>query len=122
MEKDKQENNRGIKRLEELRTLKGLSQKKLAQELGITQQSICKYENGQGEPTIHALIGIAEYFNVSVDYLIGKSNKKGIETDAKISEEEYKVLSAYKKLDKNGREALLEMAETLSRYKFSKRS
>ena len=122
MEKDKQENNRGIKRLEELRTLKGLSQKKLAQELGITQQSICKYENGQGEPTIHALIGIAECFNVSVDYLIGKSNKKGIETDTKISEEEYRVLSAYKRLDKNGREALLEIAETLSGYKLSKRN
>ena len=58
-------------RLKELRKKKGISQLRLATDLNTTQNTISRYETGEREPGIDELIKIADYFNVSVDYLIG---------------------------------------------------
>lgn len=58
-------------RLKELREEKGFSQMKLAQETGISQSSIARWELEKAEPTASALITLAKYFNESVDYLLG---------------------------------------------------
>ena len=58
-------------RLKELRRKKGISQFRLATDLNTTQNTISRYETGEREPGIAELIKIADYFNVSVDYLIG---------------------------------------------------
>lgn len=63
----------GFMRLKELRTKKGISQLRLATELNTTQNTISRYETGEREPGIDELIKIADYFNVSVDYLIGRT-------------------------------------------------
>ena len=60
-------------RLKELRKRKGISQLRLATELNTTQNTISRYETGEREPGIDELIKIADYFNVSVDYLIGRT-------------------------------------------------
>lgn len=60
-------------RLKELRKKKGISQVRLAIELNTTQNTISRYETGEREPGITELIKIADYFNVSVDYLIGRT-------------------------------------------------
>ena len=60
-------------RLKELRKKKGISQLRLATDLNTTQNTISRYETGEREPGIDELIKIAEYFNVSVDYLIGRT-------------------------------------------------
>ena len=60
-------------RLKELRKNKGLSQLRLATELNTTQNTVSRYETGEREPGIDELIKIADYFNVSVDYLIGRT-------------------------------------------------
>lgn len=62
-------------RLKELRNAKGISQLKLAMDLNMNQNTISRYETGEREPGVNELIRIADYFNVSVDYLIGRSNK-----------------------------------------------
>ena len=58
-------------RLKELRELKGLSQSKLANELGYTQPCIGKWEAGTRNPSLDDVIAIAIFFNVSTDYLLG---------------------------------------------------
>jgi len=58
-------------RLRELREAKGISQDNLALELKFTNSSISRWENGMQQPTISFLFKIAQYFNVSADYLIG---------------------------------------------------
>lgn len=63
-----------IKNLKQLRTIKGISQKQLAEIMSLSQQSINKYENHGVEPDIDTLIKLADYFNTSVDYLIGHTN------------------------------------------------
>ena len=60
-------------RLKEMRKKKGISQLRLATELNTTQNTISRYETGEREPGIDELIKIADYFNVSVDYLIGRT-------------------------------------------------
>jgi len=60
-------------RLKELRKKKNISQLRLATELNTTQNTISRYETGEREPGIDELIKIADYFNISVDYLIGRT-------------------------------------------------
>ena len=60
-------------RLKELRKKKGISQLRLATDLNTTQNTISRYETGEREPGISDLIKIADYFNVSVDYLISRT-------------------------------------------------
>ena len=59
-------------KLKELRTLKGLTQKELADKLHVSFQTVSKWENGENEPDIATLKELASMFNCSVDYLIGQ--------------------------------------------------
>ncbi len=62
-------------RIKELRKAKGISQLKLAMDLNTSQNTISRYETGEREPGISELIKLADYFHVSVDYLIGRTNE-----------------------------------------------
>lgn len=59
-----------LKRLKELRLNKKISQKDIAEYLGITVAAYSLYERGKREPNLDMLKKIAEYFNVSIDYLM----------------------------------------------------
>ena len=61
-------------RLKELRTNRGISRVRLAMDLSLSQNSISRYENGEREADYDTLIAIADYFNVSVDYLLGRTD------------------------------------------------
>lgn len=61
-------------RLKNIRKSKGISQLKLALDLNTSQNTISRYETGQREPSINDLIKIADYFNVSIDYLLERTN------------------------------------------------
>lgn len=61
-------------RLKEIRRSKSISQLKLAMDLNTNQNTISRYETGQREPSINELIKIADYFNVSIDYLLERTN------------------------------------------------
>ena len=60
-------------RIEELRKKMGLSQEDLAKKLNMTQQRISSYEKGKREPDLETLKLFADFFHVSTDYLIGKT-------------------------------------------------
>lgn len=61
-------------RLKELRKKKNISQVKLAMDLNMNQNSISRYETGEREADYETLIAFADYFNVSVDYLLGRTD------------------------------------------------
>ena len=61
-------------RLKELRKAKRLSQTMLAYELGTNQNTISRYESGEREADYKMLIAIADYFNVSIDYLLERTD------------------------------------------------
>ncbi len=66
-------------RLKEIRKTKGISQLKLAMDLHMNQNTVSRYETGEREPGINELIKIADYFNVSVDYLIGRTDNPNLQ-------------------------------------------
>lgn len=61
------------KKLRELREHKGLSQEELGKVLNKTKNNISQYETGKREPDLDTLNKIADFFNVSVDYLLGRT-------------------------------------------------
>ena len=90
-----------LENLKKLREDAGISQKQLAEAIGVSQQSINKYENHNIEPDIETMIRIADHFDTSVDYLIGHSAvRRKIEfvqaTD--LNAEELALIQAYRSL------------------------
>ena len=61
-------------RLRELRRSKKISQLKFAMDLNMNQNSVSRYETGEREADYTTLIKIADYFNVSIDYLLERTN------------------------------------------------
>ena len=66
-----------MKNLKELREAQKITQRKLAEEVGISQSNICEYEKGTIEATESIIIKLAKYFDVSTDYLLGLENYDG---------------------------------------------
>lgn len=62
------------KRLIEQRKLNKVTQREMANLLGMAQPSYIRYENGTAEPNLENIVKIADYFDVSVDYLLGRSD------------------------------------------------
>lgn len=59
-------------RLKELRGKSGLSQPQLAQEIGVTKQTISLWERGPRRPDFQTMENLADYFNVKLGYLLGE--------------------------------------------------
>lgn len=57
--------------LKELRKEANLSQDQLGKKLGFSNQTISFWESGNREPSLDALVSVAKYFDVSVDFLLG---------------------------------------------------
>ncbi|MBR6703426.1 MAG: helix-turn-helix transcriptional regulator [Clostridia bacterium] len=63
--------NKFAERLKEIRKEWNISQMELSKATGLSQSAIAKWELGKTEPTASALIALAEFFNESVDFLLG---------------------------------------------------
>lgn len=63
-----------MKRLKELRLNKGLTLAQMAAILGMVQRNYQRYETGEVDPPLSKVIALSDYFNVSLDYLVGRSD------------------------------------------------
>ncbi len=63
-------------RLKELRKKKNITQLKLAMDLGLNQNAISRYETGEREADYKTLIALADYFGVSIDYLLERTDEE----------------------------------------------
>ncbi len=70
-----------MNRIRELREHKGLRQIDVAQATGIDQKTLSNYETEKTNPDSYALIRLADFFNVSIDYLVGRSDSTIAEDD-----------------------------------------
>jgi transcriptional regulator with XRE-family HTH domain len=94
-----------------LRSQKGLSQQKLADLIGTSQQSIHKYENGISEPDIYTLKKLSEVFDTSVDYIVGNTeNPRRIDfyIESDLTEQELHHMRLYRHISKY-RQKLIDM-------------
>ena len=60
------------KQLRSIRTKKGYTQQQIAQALGIRQTVYSRYETGENEMPMHHYIALADFYGVSLDYLVGR--------------------------------------------------
>ena len=65
--------------LAELRRISGLSQRQVANDLKISQALLSHYENGAREPGLNFVCRVCDYYNVSADYLLCRSNNTRLE-------------------------------------------
>ncbi len=85
-------------RIKELREERGLSQAKLARELNVGTGSVGMWESAGEIPPVKKLLVIADYFGVSLDYLVGRSDIRApFSADADAFLSEYCALSPAKK-------------------------
>lgn len=68
------EQNEFRTRLKKLRERDRKSRIVLSQLCGLPDSAICRYEQGKSKPNMDSLIAIADYFSVSIDYLVGRTN------------------------------------------------
>ncbi len=73
--------------LNSLRRESGLSQKKAADDLGISQALLSHYENGVREPKLEFILKACDYYGVSTDYLLGRTDKKQMDLNMVLNSE-----------------------------------
>lgn len=104
-------------RIKQLRENRGLIQEILASELGITQQILSKYERDVLCIKVDVLKRIAEYFNVTTDYLLGVSEvKRDLQGQMKVNktlDTYYDLIEIYKGLDEYDQEMVWSIMQTV---------
>lgn len=106
-------------RIKQLRENRGLLQEILASELGITQQMLSKYERDVLCIKVDVLKRIAEYFNVTTDYLLGVSEvKRDLQGQMKVNktlDTYYDLIEIYKGLDEYDQEMVWSIMQTVKK-------
>lgn len=106
-------------RIKQLRENRGLIQEILASELGITQQMLSKYERDILCIKVDVLMKIAEYFNVTTDYLLGVSEvKRDLQGQMKVNktlDTYYDLIEIYKGLDEYDQEMVWSIMQTVKK-------
>lgn len=106
-------------RIKQLRENRGLIQEILASELGITQQMLNKYERDVLCIKVDVLKRIAEYFNVTTDYLLGVSEvKRDLQGQMKVNktlDTYYDLIEIYKGLDEYDQEMVWSIMQTVKK-------
>lgn len=69
------------KRLKELRENRRIYQREIAEYLGLSFRGYQDYETDQSEPKLKTLIAIADYYHVSIDYLVGRTDVPDLNTN-----------------------------------------
>ena len=98
-----------------LREEKGLSQQKLAEKLNTNQQNIHRYEHGFNEPDFKMLTLLADFFETSIDYLVGHTDiRHKIEhvQPFDLNSDETKLVEKYRQLSRSARGSIMNMIDT----------
>ena len=99
-----------------LRQERGISQQRLADAIGVSQQSINQYENHSVEPDISVLTRLADHFNTSIDFIVGRTDiRRPIEhTEAfHLNRDESDVITQYRALKGSEKQCVALMIKTL---------
>lgn len=93
-------------KIRRLRIHKSMTQKELSAAIGVSVVSLQCWEGGTKKPSASAIVALANFFNVSADYLLGVTPNKDIDVML-MSQEEKRLLEDYRILDRHGKDALL---------------
>lgn len=92
-------------RIRELRKSRGMNQDSLSGHVGVSQQTISKIERDISTMSVELLIGLAQYFNVTTDYILGLTDeKRNLQLENRMSrrlEDYYNLVMEYEELDEH---------------------
>lgn len=107
-----------MENLRHLRKEQNFSMKQLGEIIGVSESTISLYENGHRQPDFHTLIKLADYFNVTVDYLIGRENAYAIaqtsSQETTLTQFENELLALFRKMDIHAQNKLIGYAYALT--------
>lgn len=104
-------------RIKQLREEKGLSQRALAIAIKANPKTVNFWERGSSEPTAGFITALADFFECSADYILGREDDMGnISVDSGLNAEEQAFISLYRKLGKRQREEIADFAEFLVQF------
>lgn len=89
--------------LKQLRALKGVTQREVSQAVGCSEVVYSRYETGIREPSIDLLIRLADFFEVTTDFLLGHD----VEASEMLNEYEVGLIRAFRRADQRAREDAL---------------
>ena len=101
-------------KLQELRIQAGLTQRELAEKIGVKNYTVANWEQNRTEPSIKDLVDLADFFEVSIDYLIGRENDLGeIIISKNLTDSQIKLLSLFNSLNEERKETILKLLKDL---------
>lgn len=104
--------------LKKLRADKRITQEQLGRAVGVSQQSINSYENTETQPDFVILVKIADYFNVTIDYLLGHDTHNELPEEIRkysFGREEIELISEYLSLTYNQKKCINPMIDALKK-------
>ncbi len=87
-----------MNRIQQLRKEKGMSQDNLSAFLEVAQVTVSQYESGRSYPSVSVLLKMAEFFDVSTDYILGLSDIRGVLKSGITTDDEAEVINNYRSL------------------------
>lgn len=110
-------------RLKELLEIRGLKYNTLSQKTGIPVTTLSNYINRGSSPTITQLSILADFFNVSIDYLIGREDDFGnlVSADSSLTTEEWELVRSYRNCDRLDKEKLISDAKYYENRRFNEK-
>lgn len=100
--------------LKELRKSKGLNQNELANFLGVSNQAYQKYEYGTAEPNFDNLTKLADFYNVTTDYLLGREPRSNPIEQLPVGEQDRAIVQAYINLSDRERTEFVEILRKIA--------
>lgn len=105
-------------RIKQLRIERELLQKDVAAMLSVNRTTYGKYETGDAVPPLDNLIKLADYYGVSLDYLVGRPEGKEAKTTPRLSHAERQLVENFRQLSPQGQEYIQQtMAMAVHTYK-----
>lgn len=96
------------------RLKKKLSQEELSKIIGVTQQAVGKWERARAMPDNDILLKLADFFNVSVDYLLGRSTSIQEPYAPGLSPDELALIEKYRRMKDNEKDTMHKVADTIA--------
>lgn len=103
-------------KLRELRTEKNTTQQQMADKMGVSRQVYANWENEINQPDLKMLIALADFFGVSTDYLLGRTDDFGnaVVFPPTLSKEESELLSLYRGMNRAQKVRLIAYGEGIT--------
>lgn len=103
-------------KLREIRKEKNVTMKQVGKVIGVSESAISQYENGKRQPDQNTLVKLADFFNVSVDVLLGREPQKdtiltsddNISEPEALTEKEKQLILDFRSLNSQGQELILQ--------------